>query len=167
MPNAGAILLAEDDPNDVLLFRRAFQRTGFANHLIVVNDGEDALHYLQGDGQYADRTAFPLPVLFLLDLSMPRLGGLELLQWIRTQPDLKHLPVIILTSSTFAPDLAKAYQSGANSFMSKPSDPGEYCTKLKQLLEFWLNTTRLPHPFTPPGQIPPSISGSVAHPTEP
>ena len=165
MSNAGAILLAEDDPNDVLLFRRAFQRAGFPNRLVVLNDGEDAQRYLKGEGEYGNRTTYPLPVLLLLDLSMPRLGGVELLQWVRTQPDLQHLPVIILTSSTFAPDLAQAYQSGANSFMSKPGDPAEYSAKLKQLLEFWLNTTRLPHPFTPPGLIPPSISGSVAHPT--
>ena len=165
MPNAGAILLAEDDPNDVLLFRRAFQRAGFANHLIVCNDGEGALQYLKGEGQYADRKTFPLPVLILLDLEMPRLGGMELLQWLRTQPDLKHLPVIILTSSTFAPHLTKAYQSGANSFMSKPGDPTEYSVTLKQLLEFWLNNTRLPHPFTPPGQVPPILSSPAAHPS--
>ena len=164
MPNAGVILLAEDDPNDVLLFRRAFQRAGFSNVLIVLNDGEEALSYLKGEGQYGDRSAFPLPVLLLSDLSMPRVGGQELLQWVRTQPELKHLPVIILTSSTFAPDLARAYQSGANSFMSKPGDPIEYSATLKQLLEFWLNTTRLPQPFTPPpGQIPPTVSGSAAH----
>jgi CheY-like chemotaxis protein len=166
MPNAGVILLAEDDPNDVLLFRRAFQRAGFSNHLIVLNDGDDALKYLKGEGQYGERSAFPLPVLLLLDLSMPRLGGLEVLQWVRTQAELKHLPVIILTSSTFAPDLAKAYQAGANSFMSKPGDPAEFSATLKQLLDFWLNTTRLPHPFTPPpSQAPPTISGSAAHPS--
>jgi CheY-like chemotaxis protein len=147
------------------LFRRAFQRTGFTNHLIVLNDGDAALRYLKGEGQYGDRTAFPLPVMLLLDLSMPGLGGLELLQWIRTQQELKHLPVIILTSSTFAPDLARAYQSGANSLMSKPGDPTEYSATLKQLLDFWLNTTRLPHPFTPPGQTPPAFSGSAVRPT--
>src|SRR5690349_2597022 len=99
MPNAGAILLAEDDPNDVLLFRRALNRAGFANHLVVLNDGEDVLQYLKGEGQYADRRAFPVPVLLLLDLSMPRLGGIEVLEWIRAQPEVRHIPVIILTSS--------------------------------------------------------------------
>lgn len=165
MPNIGAILLVEDDPNDVLLFRRAFNRAGFANHLVVLNDGEDALKYLKGEGPYTDRTAFPLPILVLLDLSMPRLGGLEVLEWLRMQPDLKHLPVIILTSSTFAPDLAKAYQSGANSFMSKPSDPFEYSASLKQILEFWLTSTRLPQPFTPPPAAPPTLPGSTVRPT--
>lgn len=157
-------MLAEDDPNDVLLFRRAFNRAGFTNHLVVLNDGEDALRYLKGEGPYADRTAFPLPVLVVLDLSMPRLGGLEVLESVRGQPELKHLPVIILTSSSFAPDLAKAYKSGANSFMTKPSDPTEYSTSLKQILEFWLTTTRLPQPFTPPTVAPPPVPGTGAHP---
>ena len=155
--------MAEDDPNDALLFGRAFQRAGFSNRLIVLNDGDDALRYLKGDGQYGDRSTFPLPVLLLLDLSMPRLSGLELLKWVRAQGELRHLPVIIITSSTFAPDLAKAYQSGANSFMSKPDDPAEFSATLKQLLDFWLNTTRLPQPLTPPSsQPPPTISGSAA-----
>jgi CheY-like chemotaxis protein len=163
MTNAGAILLVENDPNDARLFRRAFSQAGFTNRLVVLNDGEEALRYLRGEGWYANRTAFPLPVLLLLSLSMPRRGGLDVLAWLRAQPQLKHLPVILLTPSTFTPDLAKAYQSGANSFMSKPSDPIKYSAALKQVLEFWLTISRLPQPFIPPNAEPPALPGASAH----
>ena len=163
MPNAGAILLVEDDRNDARLFRRAFNQAGFANRLVVLNDGQEALRYLRGEGWYANRMAFPLPVLLLLSLSMPRQGGLEVLAWLRAQPQLKHLPVILLTPSTFTPDLAKAYQLGANSFMSKPGDPVKYSAALKQILEFWLTTIRLPHPFISPCAAPPTLPESSAH----
>ncbi len=88
----GVILLAEDDPNDVLLVQRAFQRTPVANPLQVVRDGEEALAYLSGQAPYADRERHPLPVLMLMDLKMPRKSGLEVLEWVRQQPGAEAAP---------------------------------------------------------------------------
>ena len=112
----GVILLAEDDPNDVLLIERAFQRTHVANSLQVVRDGEEALAYLSGQGPFADRERHPLPVLLLMDLKMPRKSGLEVLEWVRQQPGLKRLPIVVLTSSNQGPDINRAYELGANSY---------------------------------------------------
>src|SRR5213593_3626425 len=106
----GVILLAEDDPNDVLLIERAFQRTHVANSLQVVRDGEEALAYLSRQGPFADRERHPLPVLLLMDLKMPRKSGLEVLEWVRQQPGLKRLPIIVLTSSNQSPDINRAYE---------------------------------------------------------
>ena len=86
------ILLAEDDPNDVLLIRSAFQRNHVANPVQVVRDGDEALAYLRGQAPFADRERHPLPVLMLMDLKMPRKSGLEVLEWVRQRPGLKQLP---------------------------------------------------------------------------
>src|SRR4051812_28573679 len=93
------ILLAEDDPNDVLLIQRAFQKAGLRIALEVVADGEQAIEYLSGRGIYSNREKYPLPFLLLLDLKMPGIDGFEVLQWIRGQPSLKRLLVVVLTSS--------------------------------------------------------------------
>ena len=92
------MLLVEDDPNDILLIQRAFAKACLVNPLKVVRDGEEALNYLSGSGEFADRGRYPLPSLILLDLKLPRKSGLEILQWLRQQPALKHIPVIVLTS---------------------------------------------------------------------
>src|SRR5438876_2679264 len=110
----GVILLAEDDPNDVLLIQRAFQRTHVANPLEVVRNGDEAVAYLSGQGKFADRARHPLPVLMLIDLKMPRKTGLEVLEWVRQQPGLKRLPIIVMTSSNQSPDVNCAYELGAN-----------------------------------------------------
>ena len=91
------ILLAEDDPNDTLLIKRAFQKAGFGSLLKTVNNGKQAIDYVAGVGEYADRGRFPLPFLLLLDLKMPGTNGFEVLTWIRSQPDLKRLLVVVLT----------------------------------------------------------------------
>jgi CheY-like chemotaxis protein len=116
------ILLVEDDSNDVLLLQRAFRRAGLTHALQVVTDGDQAVAYLTGQGQYNDRTAHPIPSLILLDLKLPRRSGLEVLAWLRGESsDVKKLPVIVLTSSRLSEDVDRAYALGANSYMAKPS----------------------------------------------
>ena len=94
------ILIAEDNRDDALLIQRALRRANLINPLQVVANGEQAIQYLKGDGQYADRSSYPLPELVLLDLQMPRVSGLEVLKWIRDQPEFRLLPIVILTSVT-------------------------------------------------------------------
>src|SRR5919205_937131 len=110
----GSVLLVEDDPNDVTLTQRAFARAGFANPLQIVNDGEQAIAYLAGDARYADRQRYPLPILVLLDLKLPRKSGFDVLGWLRGVPDVRRLPVVVLTSSAQSPDIDRAYDAGAN-----------------------------------------------------
>jgi CheY-like chemotaxis protein len=134
----GVILLAEDDPNDVLLIQRAFQRTHVANPVQVVRDGEEVLAYLSGQGPFADRERHPLPVLMLMDLKMPRKSGLEVLEWVRQQPGLKRLPIIVLTSSNQSPDINRAYELGANSYLVKPAGFDSLLELVKNLDMYWL-----------------------------
>ena len=114
------ILLVEDNDDDVSLIERAFRKAQIENRVVVVNDGDEALSYLNGEGVYADRVAHPLPSLVLLDLKMPRRNGFEVLSWIRSQPGLKDLQVVILTGSLEKKDVSRASELGANSFLIKP-----------------------------------------------
>jgi len=132
------ILLAEDDPNDVLLIQRAFQRNHVANPVQVVRDGEEALAYLSGQAPFVDRERHPLPVLMLMDLKMPRKSGLEVLEWVRQQPGLKRLPIIVLTSSNQSPDINRAYELGANSYLVKPAGFDSLLELVKNLDMYWL-----------------------------
>ena len=134
----GVILLAEDDPNDVLSVQRAFQRNYVANPVQVVRDGEEALAYLSGQAPFADRERHPLPVLMLMDLKMPRKSGLEVLAWVRHQPGLKRLPIIVLTSSNQSPDINRAYELGANSYLVKPAGFDSLLDLVKNLDMYWL-----------------------------
>jgi CheY-like chemotaxis protein len=143
------ILLVDDSPDDVLLIRLALARAGLTHKLMVVADGEKALLYLRGDSPFADREAFPLPKLLLLDLAMPRMGGFEVLEWIRHQPELRQIPAIVLTGSALVADSKRAYELGASSFVTKPSDLTELTLALKEVAQAWLG--RPP----PPGSGPP------------
>src|SRR5438477_12877403 len=120
MPHISVILLAEDREDDVLLIRRAFNKANLLNPLHLVHDGDEAIAYLKGEGQFANRAEYPLPSLLLLDLKMPRRDGFEVLQWVREQSSLKALRVIVLTSSEHIQDVNRAYDLGANSFLVKP-----------------------------------------------
>ncbi len=132
------ILLAEDDPNDVLLIQRAFQRNLVSNPVQVVRDGNEAVAYLSGQAPFADRERHPLPVLMLMDLKMPRKSGLEVLEWVRQQPGLKRLPIIVLTSSNQSPDINRAYELGANSYLVKPAGFDSLLDLVKNLDMYWL-----------------------------
>ncbi len=131
------ILYAEDEENDVFFLERAFQIARSSHTLNAVPDGEQAIQYLAG-GPFADRTSHPLPALILLDIKMPRKSGLEVLEWIRKQPHLKSLPVLMFTSSSRQEDMDKARLLGADDYLLKPSDPLKLVDFVKSLDERWL-----------------------------
>jgi CheY-like chemotaxis protein len=132
------ILLVEDDGNDVLLLEHAFRKANLTNPIYSVNDGEQAIDYLYGRGQYSDRQKFPLPLLVLLDLKLPRKGGLEVLTWLREQNStLNRLPVVVFTSSRQSIDINRAYDLGANSYLVKPADLEKLSEIVKQLDSYW------------------------------
>jgi len=141
---SNTILLVEDDENDVFFMRNAFQEVGILNPLQVAVDGQAAMDYLSGNGGYADRERFPLPCLTLLDLKLPRVMGLGVLKWMREQPALKTLIVIIFTSSRLGPDIERAYELGANAYLVKPSSPPELRKIATGIKEFWLELNRGP-----------------------
>jgi len=136
------ILYAEDDENDAFLANRAFEKAEILNPLVVVSDGKAAIEYLAGTGQYANRTEYPLPCLILLDLKLPRVSGLEVLKWIRSQPSVCTLPVLILTSSNQDGDVHRAYILGANGYLMKPSKTDEMLVMAKGIRDFWLILNR-------------------------
>ena len=144
MADQPVILLAEDREDDILLIRRALAAGSITNPLQVVRDGEEAIAYLQGEGKFADRTEYPLPTLLLLDLKMPKADGFEVLTWIRQQPLLNGLLVVVLTCSENIRDVTVAYQLGANSFMVKPMEFENVIELSKTLRNYWLNFNQAP-----------------------
>src|SRR5205823_836876 len=144
MPERGVILLVDDNEDDVLLIRRAFQKAAFLNPLYVVRNGEQAINYLKGVGDFANRAEYPLPDLMLLDLKMPRKNGFEVLQWIRTKPELRPLRVVVLTTSSELRDVNQAYQLGANSFLVKPADLENIVNLVQALKNYWIATDLKP-----------------------
>jgi len=135
----GTVLLVEDNPEDAFMVGRAFRTVAAKNALVVLRDGEQAVRYLKGEGEYGDRLKFPIPELILLDLNMPGMNGFEVLTWVRQQPAFTRLPVIILTTSTYSPDVRQAYRLGANSFLTKPTDFMKLVSEVKAMADFWLN----------------------------
>lgn len=132
------ILLVEDNPDDVELTRRAFRKSQFENEIVVARDGIEALDYLLGTGEHREREALGLPQLVLLDLKLPRLDGLQVLERMRGNPKTKLLPVVILTSSTEPRDLVSGYSYGANSYIRKPVDFEEFVEAVRQIGQYWL-----------------------------
>jgi len=114
------VLLVEDDLNDIFLVKRAFKTAQLETPLQVVTDGEEATHYLSGHGKYADRDAYPLPKLIVMDIKMPRMTGFDVLEWIKNDGTLRRIPVIIVSSSNRPQDIDRAYELGANAYMVKP-----------------------------------------------
>lgn len=134
----GLVLLVEDDPNDVLLIQRAWRKANIAAPLQVVTDGEAATRYLTGGGEFADRQRYPLPILVLLDLKLPRKSGFEVLAWLRQQPVLRRLPVVVLTSSSEPEDINRAYELGANSYLVKPVQFESLQEMMQTVHIYWL-----------------------------
>jgi CheY-like chemotaxis protein len=137
------ILQVEDDPNDVFLFKHAVKKVGVTNPMQVASDGQEAIDYLSGAGKFADRDQFPLPGLILLDLKLPFVMGLDVLKWIREQPNPAPV-VIILTASAEEEDIATAYRLGANAFLTKPSEASKLQEIVKAIKDFWLTHNTLP-----------------------
>lgn len=133
-----AILLVEDDANDVFLLRRAFTKAGIESGLHTVADGEEAVSYLAGEGKFSDRDQHPLPQLVLLDLKLPRRSGLEVLEWVRARPELRRIPVIVLTSSRESRDVNRAYDLGANSYLVKPVSFEDLLSLTQALDRYWV-----------------------------
>ena len=141
MPRSLTLLYAEDEENDVLFLERAFKLAGSSHSLKAVPDGAQALEYLTGEGIFADRTRHPFPDLILLDINMPKKSGLDVLEWLRSQPRYKSLPALILTSSSRPEDMEKARQLGADDYLLKPSDPLKLVELVRSLQEHWLSQT--------------------------
>ena len=136
--NNKTILLVEDNPSDIDLTKRAFEKGHINNNLIVAEDGQEALDYIFGKGKYASRDANQLPVLILLDLKLPKIGGLEVLKIIRATEKIKRVPVVILTSSKEEQDVAASYDLGVNSYIRKPVDFNQFADAIKHLGLYWL-----------------------------
>ncbi len=134
----GTILVVEDNRNDVMLLRRAFSKARLANPLRFVEDGEQAVAYLLGDGNYGDREEYPFPVMVLLDLKLPRKSGLEVLEWLKQQETLKRLPVVVFTSSQRSEDVNRAYDLGVNSYLVKPVTFDALLEVVKNLNLYWV-----------------------------
>lgn len=132
------ILLVEDNPDDVALTERALRKNRIANNLVVVSDGAAALEYLFGEGAYAGRDVEDEPCLILLDLKLPKLSGLEVLERIRADDRTRCIPVVILTSSKQDEDLLAGYSKGANSYIRKPVEFERFVEVVAQLGVYWL-----------------------------
>ena len=141
--NFAPILYAEDDENDAFFLRRAFKTAEMPCALTVVTDGQEAIDYCRARGAYADRAAHPLPCLILLDLNMPIKSGIEVLEWIRREPSLAAIPVIILSSSLQASDIHLAYSRGARAYLVKPSVPDELVGIARAIKDFLVNAKPL------------------------
>jgi len=138
------LLLVEDNPTDEKLTVRAFKKCGVENEIIVVRDGAEALDYLFGTGQHAGRNAEVLPAVVLLDLSLPRIDGHEVLRRLRADERTKLLPVVILTASKEEEDVIRSYALGANAYVRKPVDFGEFASAAQTLGLFWLLMNQAP-----------------------
>ena len=135
------ILLAEDNPGDVDLTKEAFEEAKMANNLHVTEDGEATISFLKKEGEYENS---PTPDIILLDLNLPKVSGHEILDFIKTDENLKKIPVVILTSSEAEEDVVKSYNLHANSFITKPVDLEKFLKVVKTVEDFWLHVVKLP-----------------------
>lgn len=135
------ILLVEDNPGDVDLTRDALEQGKILNRLHVADDGLEALAFLRREGKYADAVR---PDLILLDLNLPKMDGRELLAEVKQDPDLKRIPVVVLTTSEAEQDILKAYDLHANCYISKPVDLNQFLSVVKSIEDFWLSIVKLP-----------------------
>jgi CheY-like chemotaxis protein len=136
MSNIGRILLVEDDPNDVELTLTALSDYNLANEVVIVRDGRQALDYLYYQGEYSARVT-ENPAVILLDLKLPKVGGLEVLQQIKADERLKRIPVVVLTSSHQEKDMMSSYSLGVNAYVVKPVNFHEFVNAVKELGVFW------------------------------
>jgi CheY-like chemotaxis protein len=133
------ILLAEDDENDIFLMRRAFEAAKIPNPLFVVQNGQEAVNYLAGQGDYSARDKYPMPGLMLLDLKMPWMDGFDVLGWLRKQPQLDGLPVVVMTSSKLQSDIDKSRDLGVYDYRVKPREFKDLVQLLDDVRKCWLD----------------------------
>jgi CheY-like chemotaxis protein len=133
------ILQIEDDEHDVIFMKIAMQAASVKNPVAVLRDGREAMAYLKGEGKFANRRKHPIPRLVLLDLRLPYVPGLKVLQWIREQPALAQIPVIICSGSDQDSDVKTAYESGANGYIVKPNSPSALTRIVRCIKEYWLD----------------------------
>jgi len=143
-PRPAIILLAEDDPGDQELVKRALTDSKLHNELRIVRDGQEALDYLLQKGSYAKEDTAPRPDLLLLDLNMPKIDGRTLLKRIRSEPEIRRIPVVILTTSKQESDILQAYDLGANSYITKPVTMDGFVQVVSKLEEYWFQIVVLP-----------------------
>ncbi|HEX7958990.1 MAG TPA: response regulator [Terriglobales bacterium] len=137
-PQPGTILLIEDEAADVALLIRAFKQSGVTNPIRNLRDGEQALAYLEGIGEFSDREKNPLPILVLLDLRLPRMSGLELLQWMRPRKHLRRIPVVVLTVEKDPSYMEAAYDLGANSYLIKSPKEQDVLRVVELIQQYWI-----------------------------
>jgi CheY-like chemotaxis protein len=140
-PRPVEVLLVEDDPGDVLITQEAFKDYRIANNLSVVSNGEDAIAYLRGEGRFGGT---PRPDLVLLDLNLPRRNGREVLKEVKGDPELRRIPVVVLTTSDAEEDVLASYDLHANAFVRKPVDFDQFVTAVRAIDDFYLTVVRLP-----------------------
>jgi CheY-like chemotaxis protein len=150
MQERAIILIAEDEEDYVLLLKRAFAEAKILNPIFSVSTGQATIAYLRGEAQYSNRDEYPLPDLLLLDLKLPCFSGMEILRWLRSQPGLSRLRVVVLTSSEQLKDVNEAYRLGANSFLMKPYDFEDLVHLAKVIQEYWLHLSKCPDSFREP-----------------
>ena len=144
LPRDKVLLFADDSADDRFFIKNACAEAGIASAIVMVDDGEQVVKYLEGQGAYADRPKHPLPGLIVLDLKMPRMTGLETLAWIRGRAAFRCLPVLILSASISPGDIRRAYELGANGFLAKPSTAQELAELMRALKAFWLRFNEYP-----------------------
>ncbi|MCG3146750.1 MAG: Response regulator rcp1 [Verrucomicrobiae bacterium] len=138
------ILLVEDNPADVEITLEAFRRSRSGNHVAVCRDGEEALDFLFQRGRFAKAGSAPRPDLVLLDLNLPRKSGIEILMQIKTEPALKDIPIVVLTTSDRDDDVRRSYQYGANSYLTKPVQFDDCVKLIADIQQYWLELSKLP-----------------------
>ncbi|WP_336367510.1 response regulator [Marinobacter sp. C2H3] len=138
------IVLAEDDEDDQLIVRKAFQQARFRSPLHIVDNGRELMHYLRGEGRYQDREAYPMPGLILLDLNMPVMNGEEALAQIKADKNLQHIPVVILTTSDDQTGINRCYELGASTFITKPVTFSGFLNVVSELQLYWFSLVALP-----------------------
>lgn len=138
------VLLVEDDANDVLFMQRAFQRANSQISLMIIKDGDAAVEYLMGEGDFHDRDRYPIPALILLDLKLPRRSGMEVLRWVRQQSVLRRIPIVVLTSSRERIDIDDAYDLGVNSYLVKPVNFETLSNMVSAINAYWIQLNEYP-----------------------
>jgi CheY-like chemotaxis protein len=137
------VLVAEDNPDDALLLRRALEKAGIRARVKIVSDGEELQLYLEGRGAFANRTTCPLPSLIILDLKMPRKSGLEVLEWMSNNPHVSVVPTIVLSASNLEEDVRAAYDLGANTYFVKPTTFEELVETMRMVESYWRRAMKL------------------------